>query len=194
MHPKVKALYDDHPEIDRPISAIEDSEKEFNNRTKNFDKVITIDQLWRTRRGGGLKAVEYIWYLKRTTSKDFKGNKKAFVKPEGKYDMPVLAFEWEDNEGQGKATGVQTYEQMFDIPFTKETVEEYLKSGMITADTGFAIDGGSRQYGGFTYDMFVERDFDELVYFGQNGKFPSAEEKAIISGPPSKRMGLTPKQ
>jgi hypothetical protein len=36
----------------------------------------------------------------------------------------------------------------------------------------------------------MERDFDDLVYFGQNGKFPTAEEKAILTAPPSKRMGI----
>jgi hypothetical protein len=104
--------------------------------------------------------------------------------------MPIFSFEWEENEAEGRATGIQTWEERYDILFSKEKIQELYDSGMITAMTQFSIETGSRNYGGFSYEVFMERDFDDLVYFGQNGKFPTAEEKAILTAPPSKRMGI----
>jgi hypothetical protein len=187
LHPKVQEFYN-QTGIDYLPSVQDKLEARFNKDSALSNKVSTIEAMYRYKRGG-LRSHEYLWYVEKLTARDRKGNEISFEKPVGKYEMPHAHYDFDD-EANPTAQSVNEVTTEYEILWNPKLIDEFEEKEMITERTKCYVDTGSRKYGQFYLDNFRTKDFEDLVYFGQTGKFPTKEEKEILIGPPSKRMGV----
>lgn len=186
MHPKVREFYN-KTGIDYLESVQDRLESKFNKDSALSEKVVAVESMYRVKRGG-LKAHEYLWYTEKHSSTDRKGNPISIIKIVGKYEMPVAQMNFDD-EANPQPAGVSDLKTVYEIQWNPKLIDEFEEKGMITETTQSYVDNGSRKYGNFFMENFRNRDFEDLLYFGQSGRLPTAEEKEILAGPPSKRMG-----
>jgi hypothetical protein len=187
LHPKVQEFYN-QTGIDYLPSVQDKLEATFEKASALSKKKSTVEAMYRYKKGG-LKSHEYLWYVEKITSRDRKGNAISFEKPVGKYEMPHAQWNFDD-EANPVPQSVNEVTTEYEILWSPKLIEEFEEKDMITENTKCYVDTGARKYGQFYLDNFKAKDFEDLVYFGQTGKFPTKEEKEILVGPPSKRMGI----
>lgn len=186
MHPKVEAFYKKNDL--QYVKPVHDRVREdFMSNTQLQPRTTEIDKIYRVKIGG-LKSNEYVYYSQITRGTDNSGNDRDFDEIIGKYEMPKAINKLEPN-GERKVVGVSGHTTVYDIPFNAKLIEEWEDKGKIIENVRCYIFDGSRMYGEFSLENLKQRDFEDLVYHGKFGAFPTPEQKEMIVGPPSKRLG-----
>jgi hypothetical protein len=119
---------------------------------------------------------EYFWYAEEWSAKDSLGNTiQHYKNPIGKYEEPDFRVEIDPATGDKVATEILSQETKYELEwpkdFTKEMEKRLYKKVSLTVVTM------NRKYGGFTWEDYKERRFDDLVTFGRFGTFnPTSKE------------------
>jgi len=188
MHPKVKAFYDE-TKLEYLESVQDKLEKQFEKMTSlsRQENKAVVEKIYRFKQGG-TKSHEYCWYTLKISGKDRKGNYVSVDKTVGKYEMPRAQYNFDD-EANPEVIGVNDIRTEYELQWSPKIMDELEEKGLISDATQCYVNNGSRGYGQFFVEQFRTADFEDLVHLGQTGHYPTPEQKAILAGPPSTRMG-----
>lgn len=167
MHDKVKQAYKEN-KFDIPANPQDTNHEIFVRKTRRArpeDIKTFINQVWRVSQG---PKKDFIFYEKKTVIPDLAGNEETDTELVGRYEMPRFRNIYNNQTGEPEATALRGFETEYDIPFSKENMEEILNSGD-SSNTVFTLSLGGRKYGGFDANDFTNRSFDELTQLALYG-------------------------
>ena len=170
MHPKVEEKYRKN-DFEVPYDSANDSNlKSFWTQANQSNVPVTKDiyKIVRLKHRG----VEYFYYHVKYTSRDVLGNKiEAMEYDKGYYEDPQFKFNYvmDPKTGTQKktVTEVESTERIYELKWPKDFTQE-LQDQVVDSVDLLVISTG-RKYGGYTFDDFKERTFDELVTLGRFG-------------------------
>jgi len=179
MHPKVQAFYAQNKDLDY-ISTVQDKlEGQFNEQVTG-EKTTKVTRIYRIK-VGGFKSSEHVWYEQKETGKDNAGNEMTFMRTVGKYEMPKA--QWRFNGANSKElVGISDVQTEYDLAWNPKLIEELEEKDMISDTTQCYIQTVSRTYGPFYLEAFRSSEFEDLAFLGQNGSFPTPEQKQVLTG------------
>jgi hypothetical protein len=183
MHRKVRQEYEKH-KFEVPANPADTNQEIFRRKTKRArpeDIKVYINQVWRTAQG---PKKDYIFYERKVVIPDLVGNEDTDTELLGKYEMPRFRNIYNNQTGDAESIALAGFETQYDIPYSKEKMEEILTEAEIERDgddkpvkvpvdatnTIFTLSIGGRKYGGFSADDFINRSFDELTQLALYGQ------------------------
>ena len=167
MHPKVLAQYKKfNAELPNLKTANAENLEIFHSKTKASGKPIRreIVKVVRVKE----KAKEYFYYGQSLTSEDALGNEiHVYMQPIGSYELPEFSFIVDPHTDARIPNGIKNKKMVYELKwpgdFTKELEQD------IADKVDLLVMTPSRIYGGFTWDDFKNRTFEELVTLGKYG-------------------------
>jgi hypothetical protein len=168
MHPEVKKLYEQN-DFDLPLKSANDE-----NLQAFWDKVAEskepvnkeIYKIVRLKH----KGQEYFYYHIRYTSRDVLKNKIQAMEPDkGYYDKPEFRHDVDPQTRKLRSTEIESTERIYELKWPVDFTEEL--QNLVTDTVDLLVIGIGRKYGGFSFDDFLDRSFDDLVTFGRFGTF-----------------------
>jgi len=176
-------------------------EMDFKTRTKGQEIKRKITQIYRKRLGN---RKEFILYNIILSAKDQIGNSHTMSKLEGRHQEPEFNMEWDESQGKAVARGLVGHETIYDIPFSKENMQNIIAMDDFAEENqdtdegiSFALDAGYQKFGGFSEYEFLNKSFDELLAKATNKEYVIAadqEEKEKEKQPVIEEKQLTEKQ
>ena len=116
------------------------------------------------------KDTEYFYYGQELTSEDSLGNEiHTYIQPVGKYEFPTFDYITDPTSKARIATGIRTYQTIHELKWPDQWTPELEKD--VPDKVGLTVIAAGRHYGGYTWDDYKERTFQELVTFGRYGTF-----------------------
>lgn len=171
MHPEVERAYRE-AKFQVPANPADTNQEIFRRKTRRArdeDKQFFINQVWRVSQG---PKKDFIFYERKTVIPDLAGNNENDTEIVGRYDKPKFRNIYNNSTGEPESVALAGFETVYDIPYSKEKMQEILDSGN-SSDTVFTLSigtqSGARKYGGFSADDFVNRSFDELTQLALYG-------------------------
>jgi hypothetical protein len=147
------------------------------------------DQMYRVKIGGYGEVQEYLTWHQTTTSNDEYGNVRTFSTVIGKYELPLFEYQFDTLSKQRKATGISSFEETYDIPFTVAKLEELEKEGMIDGKTKFCVKDASTTYSVSSFQDFKNTTHEDLLYSSRTGLRPNQTYEQVprpVAGAKSK--------
>ncbi len=154
------------PELHGVESASDQLEKRFLGLAKEAKAPIKkeITSIYRIRE----RNKEFFWYAEEASSKDSNGNTIQYYKnPIGKYENPDFRVEVDEATGNKVATEIISHETVYELSWPKDFTPEMEKR--LYKKVSLTIVDQNRKYGGFSWQDYKERSFDELVTLGRFG-------------------------
>ncbi len=179
MHPKVKTFYEQNQQLDYVKTVSDNLEEKFNEQVST-DIKSTVERMYRVKLGG-IRSSEYLWYDQKDSGRDNAGNEISIIRTVGKYNMPHAQYRF-DGANKKELLGIADVTTEYDIPWSPKLVDELEEKGMITEKTQVAIQTSSMSYGPFPLESFKSNEFEDLSFLGQNRRYPTLEEKQILTG------------
>ena len=166
FHPKVLKAYQDADFFHNYVpNATEENEKDFwlvaNQSKQPIKKEIT--KIIRVKKGGK----EYFYYHEEVLSTDHVRNEIHYFHTVGKYDMPYFNNAYDPKTGRPKATQIVRREEVFELEWPKDWTPEL--EDLLIDDVDLLVVTKGRKYGGFSFEDFKEKSFDDLVTLGKYG-------------------------
>lgn len=169
MHPTTERMYKEAGMDNYRLSTEDQVKANFERLTKGRPKKHRIDQMYRVRRADK----DYIVYNQTIISEDFPGNEVTCSETVGFHDEPQFHKTYDPVSGEPKAIAVAGNKTVYDIPATKSNIMKILKGpDVIPSTTNFVLEHNNVKYGGFTYDEFTTKSFDDLMFKFNNGYYP----------------------
>jgi hypothetical protein len=147
------------------ISANDENVKTFYLKQKTSGKPIrrTIDQIVRIKD----KGKEWFYYHQTLESQDALGNDLSVFMPSvGRYEKPTFEF-IHSPEGAKIPNGIKSKEMIYELEWPKQWNEELEQD--LSEKVSLIVATNSRKYGGFDFQDFKNRSFDQLVQIGKYG-------------------------
>jgi hypothetical protein len=185
VHPKVQEIYNRN-NIEYIKTAADRYEEIFEARTRNQEKKIIIDAVYRSKKGS-FKTQEYVYWYQTTVSHDYRGNEIKLPQIIGRYDEPIPLFVYDEKTNTTREQGIQGHKTVYEYPFSKDLLLQMYEDDKITGNTKFYIESTSRTYSIDDWDDFIEKDFNYLLHLGKTGFRPGKETSAEIVSQTVKR-------
>jgi hypothetical protein len=170
MHVKTVAEYKKHNAEDLMLpflSACDENIKVFMEKAKTSGKPVKreINSIYRLKQGNK----EYFIYNQKLSSQDSLENYIECWFPNiGKYEKPSFSFITNPETGAKIADSIRSTEIIYELEWKKDWTPE-LEAVVVNDIDNLIVIPGNRHYGGFSFDEFKERTFDELVTLGKYG-------------------------
>ena len=164
MHPKILEKFKhEAPELleNRLESASDANETRFLAEAKGPIKR-EIVKIIRLKKGGQ----EYFYWHEEQKSRDYLGNETHFYKVDGMYKDPEFRRERGSN-GQPKAVEIAGQTDVYEYKWPQDWKPEL--EDLVSESVDLLVSTLGRKYGGFSFQDFKDRTFDELVTLGKYG-------------------------
>jgi hypothetical protein len=167
MHKKVLAQYKKYnAELPDLTTANEENIRIFYEKTKASGKPIRreITKIVRLKEEGK----EWFYYGQELRSQDSLGNEiEVYMQPVGKYDLPEFSFIVDPHTDARIPNGIKSTSTVYELEWPKEWTPELEKD--VSDNVDLVLIKQNRHYGGYSFDEFKLRTFDELVTLGKYG-------------------------
>jgi hypothetical protein len=179
LHKKVLAVYKKHSAealLPGLTSASEENQRIFYEKSKTSGAPIhrEIQAIYRTK----IKGKEYFWYHQELRSEDSLQNEiEVFMPHIGKYETPFFSFVTDPNTGAKIPTDIKRTEDVYELQWPKDWTSELEED--LTDKLNLVLIANGRHYGGYTWDDFKNRTFEELLTFGKYGVFSKPVNEII---------------
>jgi hypothetical protein len=140
--------------------------KNFYEKVKMSGKPIRreIQSIYRMKVGNR----EVFWYHQRLSSFDALNNDlEVFFPSIGKYDLPTFDYVNDAATGARFAQSIKSHETKYELEWKKDFTPELEQDVIDKVDLIVIAQG--RHYGGYSWDEFKNRTFEELVQIGKYG-------------------------
>jgi hypothetical protein len=178
LHPEVRKFYN-NTGLEYELPAFHAAHEVMARQAAGQPCTERIDAIYRVRAGSFSNESENIWYYLSVKSQDEYGN-PVFAPPfvVGRYERPEGSYQYDIISKRKKVTGIDSTETTYDIPFSKERLDELAKSGLVDGKTRLYVDTGDIKYNVATFEDFKNLSFEDLVHIGRTGLRPG-EQQAI---------------
>lgn len=172
MHVKTVAEYKKHNAEDLMLpflSASDENIKTFLAKAKMSGKPIKreINSIYRLKQGNK----EHFYYHQHLESEDSLGNHiETWFPSVGKWEKPTFDFITNPDSGAKVATGIHSTQIIYELEWPKDWTSE-IEADVINDISNLIVISGSTHYGGFSFQDFKEKTFDQLVTFGRYGTY-----------------------
>lgn len=130
-----------------------------------------IDQIHRIK-VGGIRGKESMFFSETHIGTDHRGNRIKKFLINGKYEMPIGQYQYDEKTGTNVCTGIADFETVYQIPFDAKVIEQLVDEGEIDDSTQFYLHSGGRVYGGIGFEDFKTMQYDDLNSFCRTGTKP----------------------
>jgi hypothetical protein len=169
MHKKVLAEYKKfNAELPDLLTPNEENIRVFYEKTKASGKPIRreIIKIVRLKQ----KGKEHFYYGQELRSEDSLGNElEVYMQPIGKYDLPYFDFITDPTTNARIPNGIKSTETKYELEWPKDWTQELEHDVVEKVD--LMVITPTRKYGGFDFQDFKEKSFDDLVTFGRYGTY-----------------------
>jgi len=173
VHPKVLEKYieagyeldEDKKLIGVLESASDANEKAFWTQVKSSKQPVKkeIKKIIRLRKQGK----ELFYYHESLESKNYLGNKIHFYHTVGFYKLPEFNRVADSKTGRVQVTDIESEEDVYEYEWPRDWTSDM--EDIISETVDLLIMTPARKYGGFSFEDFKEKSFDELVTIGKYG-------------------------
>jgi len=172
LHPKVKQKYEQNNFPIDVEKASDQNEHNFLTQAKSDIKK-TIVKIVRVKANGK----EHFFYGEEWTSKNYLGNKiMHYNDPVGKYEDPNFRTVVDD-KGNPTVAEVEGFDTVYEYSWPSDWTEEM--EARLGENVDLIVKHINRKYGGFSFEDFKNKSFDDLVRFGIFGTYNPAEQKQL---------------
>ena len=173
FHPKVLQAYQEADFFENYVpKANEENEKAFWLVVEQAKQPVKreITKIVRVKKGGK----EYFYYHEELTTRDHVKNEHHCFHTVGKYKMPEFNSAYDPKTGKVRAKEIVREEEVYEFEWPDKWTPELEE--LVKEDVDLLVITTGRKYGGYSFDDFKERTFDELVTIG---RFGTLEPKTI---------------
>ena len=167
MHKKVLAEYKKYnAQVPELTKANEENIRIFYEKTKASGNPIKreIVKIVRLKERGK----EYFYYGQELRSTDSLGNElEIYMQPVGRYEKPTFQFIIDPNTDARIANGIKSHETIYELEWHKDWNSD--SENDLSSKVDLLIIAQGRKYGGFSWDEYRNRTFEELVTLGRYG-------------------------
>lgn len=167
MHKKVLAEYKKYnAQVPELTTANEENIRIFYEKTKASGNPIKreIVKIVRLKERGK----EYFYYGQELRSTDSLGNElEIYMQPVGRYEKPTFQFIIDPNTDARIANGIKSHETIYELEWPKDWNSD--SENDLSSKVDLLIIAQGRKYGGFSWDEYRNRTFEELVTLGRYG-------------------------
>lgn len=125
-----------------------------------------VTQIYRRKIAG---EGEFIFYNVTFYGKDWKGNRKDFATLLGRYEKPIFIREMDPATQDVTSTQIGSHETVYDIPFTKQKLEELIDMS-IEALSMIVYGSAGRRLGVLSLEDYRNGSLEDLVMCANKGK------------------------
>ena len=118
-----------------------------------------------------------MFFAETHTGTDHRGNRIQKFQINGKYEMPLGQYQYDEKTGTNVCTGISDFETVYQIPFDSKSIEQMIDSGEIDERTQPHFHSGGRVYGGIDLYDFINMSYDDLTALCRTGNRPEKKEK-----------------
>jgi hypothetical protein len=172
MHVKTLSEYKKHNAeelLTGLTSACDENIRIFMEKVKMSGKPVKreITSIYRLKQGNK----EHFTYHQKLSSQDSLDNYiECWYPGIGKWSKPTFSTITNPETGAKIADGIRSTETIYELEWPKDWTPE-LEADVVNDISNLVVIAGSLHYGGYTFDDFKNRSFDELVTFGRYGTF-----------------------
>jgi hypothetical protein len=169
MHVKTIAEYKKHNAQDLMVpflSACDENIRVFMGKSKMSGKPVKreINAIYRLKQGNK----EYFTYHQKLSSVDALDNYiECWFPGLGKWEKPTFSFITNPETGAKIADGIRSTQIIYELEWPKDFTKDLEEDLSDTVDLIVISQG--RKYGGYDFQTFKDRKFDELVTIGKYG-------------------------
>jgi hypothetical protein len=176
-HEKIQQFYNNNPSLDYLPTSEEQVHAIFDQKNIDPESKIHIEQIHRIRRGGLRREDESVYFYEKHSGHDHRGNEIEKFIVNGKYDIPVGQYQFNELTGQNSCVGIARHDRIYPITYNTKLLDDLVEKGQIDGTTTYYIETqGGRIYSGFEYEDFHNMSFDDLVTLGKTGNKPGEKE------------------
>jgi len=187
-HERKQKFYNDNQNLDYIPTAEEKVHAQFDAKNVDVDDQgnrtarVHITQVHRVRRGGFKNDNESVYFYEEHNGHDHRGNEIQKFVVNGKYDIPVGQFQFDELSGVNVCTGIARHDTIYPINYTPKLLYDLVEKGEIDGTTTYYVETvGGRQYSGFEYEDFRNMSFEDLVFLGKTGAHPEQQIQEVRS-------------
>jgi hypothetical protein len=147
-------------------SAKDANDRKFWEQVKSSKQPVTreIIKIVRLKKAGK----EHFYYHERVSSKNYLGNKIHYVRDDvGYYKDPVFERVADSRTGRVSVAGIESEDVVYEYQWPKDWTPEM--EDIVSETVDLLIKTPGRSYGGFSFEEFKDKGFDELVTIGKYG-------------------------
>ena len=176
MHPEVVKKYVENNFQDQIFESASDA-----NEKAFFDQVAASKQpvkkeivkLVRLKKAGE----EYFYWHEELTSRNYLKNKIHCYRVVGHYKMPEFNQIYNPKTGTPMVTEIESETDVYEFKWPSDWKPELEE--LISETVDLLVITTGRKYGGFNFQDFKDRSFDDLIMYGKYGTFNPAMIKEI---------------
>jgi hypothetical protein len=175
VHPEVIKKYQENNFEVGLESASDANEKAFFDQVTAAKQTVKkqIVKIIRLKKEG----TEYFYWHEELTSKNYLGNKIHCYRVQGKYEDPEFNRQINPKTGTPMAVEIESTETKYEYKWPSDWTPELEE--LVSESVDLLVVTLGRKYGGFNFQDFKDKSFDDLVTFGKYGTFNLATVKEI---------------
>jgi hypothetical protein len=140
--------------------------------TANQPKQLHIDGIYRHKEGGFGESSESLFWHQTVFSTDEDGNEANHYSVQGKYEKPIFQYQFDVISKKKKATGISRFETVYEVPFSKDKLDQFVAEKAIDAKTNYYVESMSTVYTVTNFEDFRNLSHDDLVWIARTGLRP----------------------
>jgi len=171
VHPKTLELYRDAG-FEYRLTTEDFVKERFEQMTASTKEPTryAIHQMYRVRQGPR----DYVVYDQMIMKSDMPGNIRTHYETVGTHPEPTFTYRYDQETGKTAAAAIAGTKTVYDIPATRENMQQILDKDTEETETNFTIQDGPMKYAGFTREEFVSKHFNDLLTKATTGQYPDS--------------------